>query len=227
MKGVFVTGTDTGVGKTRVSLGLLHALKARGLNTAAMKPVASGAAATPAGLRNEDALALQAAATLARPYALVNPYCFAPAIAPHLAAREAGTEIDLEKVRAAYAEVRRGADAVVVEGAGGWQVPLSETLEFPDLVRDLELPVILVVGMRLGCLNHALLSARAIRADRVELMGWVANAMDSGFERPEANLATLEAELDAPLLGRLAHAREADARSLAAALEDAAARLGA
>ena len=227
MKGVFVTGTDTGIGKTRVSVGLLHALRRAGFKTAAMKPVASGAERTSEGLCNDDALKLQAAATLARPYGLVNPYCFAPPIAPHLAAREAGMVIDLEQIRAAYGEICRGADAAVVEGVGGWQVPLSDTLELPDLVRELELPVILVVGLRLGCLNHALLTARAIQADGLSLLGWVANAIDSGFERPEANLATLEAELPAPLLGRLAHAPEADATSLAAALIGATARFGA
>ncbi|MGE5624890.1 MAG: dethiobiotin synthase [Bacillota bacterium] len=226
MKGVFITGTDTGIGKTRVSVGLLHALKRTGFKTVAMKPVASGATPGAEGLRNEDALALQAAATLKRPYELVNPYCFAPPFAPHLAAREAGTEIGLEKIRSAYEALCRDAGAVVVEGVGGWQVPLSETLELPDLVRELELPVLLVVGLRLGCLNHALLTARAIRADGAELAGWVANAIDSHYERPEANIATLEAELDAPLLGRLEYAPQADAATLAAALTEAGARIG-
>lgn len=224
-RGCFVTGTDTGIGKTRVSVGLLHALRKAQVPCVGMKPVASGAARTAEGLRNEDALALQAAASLRRPYDLVNPYCFAPPIAPHLAAREAGVEIRLETIRTAFDALTRDAGTVVVEGVGGWQLPLSETLELPDLVRELELPVLLVVGLRLGCLNHALLTARAVRADGLELLGWVANAIDPAFERPEANLATLEAELGAPLLGRLPHAPDAEAGVLAEALAEARTRL--
>jgi dethiobiotin synthetase len=220
-RGYFVTGTDTGIGKTRVSAGLLKAMSKAGIKCAGMKPVASGAEMTAEGLRNEDALALQAAASVNKPYAVVNPYCFAPPVAPHLAAREAQIEIGLEPIRAAYAELCLGADAVVVEGVGGWQVPLSETLELPDLVRELGLPVLLVVGMRLGCLNHALLTARAIRADGLELAGWIANAIDPDFPRPEANLATLGAALDAPLLGQLPHTPQARPEETAAALAEA------
>lgn len=222
MRGVFVTGTDTGIGKTRVSAGLLKAFGAAGLKSVGMKPIASGAEQTAEGLRNADALALQQAASLQRDYALVNPYCFAPPVAPHLAAREAAVEISLDVIRPAYAELCRGADAVVVEGVGGWQVPLSSGLEVPDLARDFGLPVLLVVGMRLGCLNHALLTARAIRADGLELAGWVANAIDPDFLRPEANLATLEAELGAPLLARLGHAPQAALAETAAGLAAAA-----
>jgi len=225
MKGYFVTGTDTGIGKTRVSAGLLKALSNAGMKSAGMKPVASGAEQTPHGLRNEDALALMAAASLKKPYAVVNPYCFAPPVAPHLAAREAQVEIEMDPIRAAYAELCRGADAVVVEGVGGWQVPLSAGLEVPDLTREFDLPVLLVVGMRLGCLNHALLTARAIRADGLELGGWVANGIDPDFQRPEANLATLEAELGAPLLARLEYAPKAPLAETAAGLAEAAAAL--
>ncbi|HEU5399597.1 MAG TPA: dethiobiotin synthase [Gammaproteobacteria bacterium] len=215
MYGCFITGTDTGIGKTRVSAGLLKAFTKLGRRTVGMKPVASGAAATPEGLRNDDALLLQSAASEKRAYRLVNPYCFAPAIAPHLAAMDAGVEVSMDTLRAAYAELWRGADTVVVEGVGGWQVPLSPLLELPDLARELELPVILVVGLRLGCLNHAALTARALAADGFALAGWVANAIDPAFERPEANLATLEAELRAPLLGRLAYAPKADVAAVA------------
>ena len=222
MRGVFVTGTDTGIGKTRVSAGLLRAFGNAGLKSVGMKPIASGAELTPEGLRNEDALALQQAASLKRGYALVNPYCFAPPVAPHLAAREAAVEISLDAIRPAYAELCRGADAVVVEGVGGWQVPLSSGLEVPDLARDFGLPVLLVVGMRLGCLNHALLTARAIRTDGLEFAGWVANAIDPDFLRPEANLATLEAELGAPLLARLGYAPKASFNETAAGLAEAA-----
>ena len=223
---MIITGTDTGIGKTRVTVGLLKAYARRGRKTVGMKPVASGATQTPAGLRNEDALLLQAAASERRTYDLVNPYCFAPAVAPHLAAMDAGAEISLDTIRSAYAELCKAADTVLVEGVGGWQVPLSPVLELPDLVRILDLPVILVVGIRLGCLNHALLTARALSADGLALAGWVANGIDPAFERPEANIATLEAELHAPLLARLPHAPSASPEALADALKPACARLG-
>jgi len=225
MHGFFITGTDTGIGKTRVAAGLLKAFGSMGRKTVGMKPVASGAAATSDGLRNEDALLLQAAASERRRYELVNPYCFAPAVAPHLAALEAGVEITLDTIRATYAELCQGAETVLVEGVGGWQVPLSPALELPDLARALDLPVIMVVGMRLGCLNHALLTARAIGADGLELAGWVANSVDPAFERPEANVATLEAELHAPLFARLPHAPIASPDSLLDALLPACRRL--
>jgi dethiobiotin synthetase len=225
VRGYFVTGTDTGIGKTRVSAGLLKALSESGLKTVGMKPIASGAEMTPAGLRNQDALQLQEAASLKRGYGLVNPYCFAPPIAPHIAALDTEVEIGLDTIRAAYAELCQDADAVVVEGVGGWQVPLSPSLELSDLARELELPVLLVVGLRLGCLNHAQLTARAIRADGLELAGWVANAMDADFQRPEANLATLAAGLQAPLLGQLPHAPDMHVDEVAALLKTAAAAL--
>jgi dethiobiotin synthetase len=221
MKGYFITGTDTGIGKTRVTAGLLKAFARTGRKTVGMKPVASGAVQTPEGLRSEDALALQAAASEKRRYSLVNPYCFAPPVAPHLAALEAGVEIHLDTIRTAYSELCKGADTVLVEGVGGWQVPLSPTLELPDLVRELELPVIMVVGMRLGCLNHALLTARALNADSLELAGWVANDIDPAFERPEANIASLEAELHAPLLTRMPYAPKASVDAVAKVLEAA------
>lgn len=225
MRGFFVTGTDTGIGKTRVTAGLLKAFASTRGKTVGMKPVASGASVTREGLRNDDALALQAAASEQRLYALVNPYCFAPPVAPHLAAMDAGVEINLETIVAAYGELCTGADTVLVEGVGGWQLPLSPTLELPDLVRELDLPVILVVGMRLGCINHALLTARAIQADGLELAGWVANAIDPAYERPEANIATLEAELHAPLLARLPYAPSESLDAVAEVLQPACRRL--
>jgi dethiobiotin synthetase len=225
MRGYFVTGTDTGVGKTRVAAGLLAAFSQRGLRTVGMKPVASGAVMTANGLRSDDALTLQAAANLRRPYDLINPYVFAPGIAPHLAAAEVGEEIRLPVIGAAFRELCEGADLAVVEGVGGWHVPLSAAASLPDLVRSLELPVVLVVGLRLGCLNHALLTARAVRADGLKLTGWIANAIDSGFERTEANLASLEQRLDAPLLGRLPHVPAAATGELGAVLASACERL--
>jgi dethiobiotin synthetase len=204
--GLFVAGTDTGIGKTFASVALLQALRARGLRASGMKPVASGCEATPAGLRNDDALALLAASDPAPAYADANPYAFAPPIAPHLAAREAGVEVALEPLREACARIASRADRVVVEGIGGWAVPLSTTHMQADLVHALGLPVVLVVGLRLGCLNHALLSVRAIAADRCRLVGWIANRIDPAMERAAENVAELRARIDAPLLGVLAHA---------------------
>ena len=204
-RGLFVTGTDTGVGKTWASVALLHALRARGLAATGMKPVASGCVATPAGLRNEDAEALIAASEPAPPYADCNPFALAEAIAPHVAAERAGMAITLAPIEAAYARLATRAERVVVEGAGGWMAPLAHDLMQADLARALGLPVILVVGLRLGGISHALLSARAIRADGCELVGWIANRIDPAMEQAEASLATLRARLDAPLLGVLAY----------------------
>lgn len=205
MSGVFVTGTDTGVGKTHASCALLAALRAHGLRTVGMKPVASGCEATPEGWRNEDALALIAASDPAPAYADCNPFAFAEPIAPHIAARATGTAIELATLRAAYARLAQGADRIVVEGVGGWLAPLSDSLMQADLARALELPVILVVGLRLGCLNHALLSARAIEGDGCRLAGWIANRIDPAMARAEENLATLRERIGAPLLGVLDH----------------------
>ena len=201
MKTWFVTGTDTGVGKTHAACCLARTLVARGERVAVMKPVASGCEPTPQGLRNEDALALMAAGNVAQAYEAVNPYAFAPAIAPHLAAAQAGVRIDPRRVQALAASVQ--ADQLLIEGAGGWCVPLSDELMFADLVRGLTLDVILVVGLRLGCLNHALLSARQISRDGFRLRGWVANRIDPEMPVWKENLATLEARLPAPLLAVL------------------------
>lgn len=198
MRSFFVTGTDTEIGKTFVSCRLIAALKASGQRVAPMKPIASGAEATAGGLRNEDAQQLIAAAGLELPYEDVNPYCFPPPIAPHLAAAEAGVAIDLAVIRAAFERLRQRADRVVVEGVGGWLVPLGDELLLPDLVRALDLPVVLVVGLRLGCLNHALLTARRIMDDGFPLVGWIANPIDPGMARREENVATLERWLPVP-----------------------------
>ncbi|HEX5123370.1 MAG TPA: dethiobiotin synthase [Rhodanobacteraceae bacterium] len=220
VRGVFVTGTDTGIGKTRASALLVRAQRACGRRAIGMKPVASGCRETSEGLRNEDAEALIAASDPAPPYALCNPYAFAPPIAPHIAAREAAVAVALDPIIAAYRTLAGMADRVVVEGVGGWAVPLSDALMQADLVRALDVPVVLVVGLRLGCINHALLSARAIRADGCVLAGWIANRIDPDMARDDENLATLSARIDAPLLGVLAHSsepRDADVETLAAA----------
>ena len=202
---LFVTGTDTGVGKTLASCTLLHALRARGLRAVGMKPLASGSDATPDGLRNEDALALQAASDPRPRYEDVNPYALPLPLAPELAARDAGIEVALAPMLAAHARLAAQSDVVVVEGVGGWAAPLSPSLDQADLVRALgdDVPVVLVVGLRLGCLNHAYLSARAIAADGCRLAGWIGTGVDPGMARIDDNRALLAARLQAPCLGWL------------------------
>lgn len=194
----FVTGTDTGVGKTFVTCALLHATRQRGLSAVGMKPVAAGVEEDG---RNEDVVRLLADSSIRPPLELVNPFLYDPPIAPHIAAREAGWPIEIETIRRALERLRRLADVVWVEGAGGFRVPLDEHYDTADLVRALALPVVLVVGMRLGCLNHALLTAEAITRRELVLAGWVANRIDPAMARFEANLETLAARLNAPLLG--------------------------
>ncbi|MFC5699596.1 dethiobiotin synthase [Pseudomonas sp. GCM10022186] len=200
----FVTGTDTEIGKTTIAAGLLHAARQAGLSTAAAKPVASGCEETAQGLRNGDALALLGECSLPLSYDEVNPLAFAPAIAPHLAAREAGIRLDVEALAAPVRRVlAKEADFSLVEGAGGWRVPLAGAASLSDLPIALGLPVILVVGVRLGCINHAVLTAEAILRDGLLLAGWVANVVDPQTSRLEENLATLAERLPAPCLGRV------------------------
>jgi dethiobiotin synthetase len=201
LSGYFITGTDTGVGKTAVALGLMQLLQTQGQVVAGMKPVASGCALTPAGLRNEDALQLQRQSSVELDYSLVNPYAFAPAIAPHIAAQQAGVQIEMDSIRSAFTRITRQVDVVVVEGVGGWEVPLTEHETLADLARLLRLPVILVVGLRLGCLNHALLSAAAISRAGLPLAGWVANRLPPQPDCVEENIKTLKSRISAPLLG--------------------------
>ncbi|MGA8277599.1 MAG: dethiobiotin synthase [Rhodanobacteraceae bacterium] len=216
---VFITGTDTGIGKTTISCALLLALRSRGLRASGMKPVASGCRATSLGLRNEDAEALIAAGNPAPRYDDCNPFALSEPLAPHLAARRDRTEISLARVSDAYDRLESNADCIVVEGVGGWSVPLSDELMQVDLVRVLELPVILVVGLRLGCLNHALLSARAIEADGCALLGWVGNRIDPSMDRPDENLATLRNRLRVPCLGVLPYFDDGDFRGAASCLD--------
>ena len=196
---IFITGTDTGVGKTLVARAVLLRLRAEGLTAAGFKPVAAGAARTGDGLRNDDALLLQAASAPGLDYAEVNPWCFEPPIAPHLAAQEAGVAIAAEALDAAHARLAARHDWVVTEGAGGWMVPLAPGLGFADWIERRRWPVLLVVGMRLGCINHALLSAEAIRR-RTRLVGWVANALPPVQDRLRGNIDSLRALRPEPLL---------------------------
>lgn len=201
---LFITGTDTEVGKTTIAAALLHAARRAGLSTAAAKPVASGCERTTDGLRNNDALALLGECSLSMRYEQVNPFAFEPAIAPHLAAREAGIELSVAKLLQPVRDMlEMGADFSVVEGAGGWRVPLAGRETLSDLSIQLGLPVILVVGVRLGCINHALLSAEAIARDGLHLAGWVANIVDPATSRLQENLETLTERLAAPCLGQV------------------------
>lgn len=199
MSSLFVTATDTGAGKTFVSCALLRAAQARGMRACGFKPVASGCERTPEGLRNEDALALQQAAGTREPYAAINPYAFEPAIAPHLAARDAGVDVDTARLNQAQAALAARHRLILVEGAGGWQVPLNERETFADWVSARQWPVLLVVGMRLGCINHALLSAESI-VRRAPLLGWVANALPPEMPYLAENIASLEQRMPAPRL---------------------------
>jgi dethiobiotin synthetase len=202
---VFIAGTDTGIGKTHAACTLLHALRLAGYRACGMKPVASGCAETTAGLRNDDALALQAASSTMLPYASINPIVLRDPLSPHLAAAHEGVEISLAPLCAAFDQLRAGHQCVVVEGVGGWLVPLAPQLFAADIAKQWRLPVILVIGLRLGCLNHALLSARAIAADGCHLLGWIGNCIDPAMNALEENLATLERLLPSPCLGVLPH----------------------
>ncbi|WP_445937754.1 dethiobiotin synthase [Pseudomonas sp.] len=206
----FVTGTDTEIGKTTIAAGLLHGARLAGLSTAAAKPVASGCVRTVDGLRNDDALALLGECTLTLRYEEVNPRAFEPAIAPHLAAREVGVLLDVAALQGpVQAILDKHADFTLVEGAGGWRVPLAGQASLSDLAIALQLPVILVVGIRLGCINQALLTAEAILRDGLTLAGWVANLVDPHTSRLEDNLATLAERLPAPCLGYVPRLAEA------------------
>jgi len=216
--GFFVTGTDTGVGKTLVACALLYAFAARGLAAVGMKPVAAGAEAVDGVLRNEDVEQLRAASNVAAPGDVVNPYSFAPPIAPHIAAAGAGDTIDLEHIARCYARLAALADVVIVEGVGGFCVPLGPVTDIAQLAARLALPVVLVAGMRLGCLNHALLTAEAIAVRGLTLAGWVANHIDPHMAAADENVRALEERLAAPLVCRIAyaaHATHIEPRSIA------------
>lgn len=220
--GLFVTGTDTGVGKTIVAAGLVRALGYAGLRVAGLKPIASGADRTAEGLRNEDALALAAASTVRLPYDTINPWCFEPAIAPHLAAREAGVAISPADMVDWYQRASAGLDLAVVEGAGGWRVPLGPDGFLSDLPERTGMGVLLVVGLRLGCLNHARLTFEAIAsAGRCRFVGWIGNRIDPEFARLEDNLDSLQQLLGTPPLAILPPLAPPDAANCAARLDAA------
>ncbi|HUX89549.1 MAG TPA: dethiobiotin synthase [Gallionellaceae bacterium] len=208
----FVTGTDTGVGKTLASCALLHAFAAQGKRVAGMKPVAAGCDED--GL-NEDVKNLRAATNILATLGQINPYSFIHPVAPHIAAYNAGVRINFDRILESYYELESQAELVIVEGAGGFQVPLNDTQDSADLTIAFGLPVIVVVGMRLGCLNHALLTVRAINDCGLKCAGWVANVLDPGMAALDENILALQQRIDAPLLGIMPHQATPDAREIA------------
>jgi dethiobiotin synthetase len=213
-QGFFVTGTDTGVGKTLIACALLRAFARTGKSAVGMKPVAAGREAG----RWADVEALAHASTVSARPQIANPYAFEPAIAPHIAAELAGLQIDLEAIARAYEELSRMAEVVVVEGAGGFLVPLNATQTGADLAMRLGLPIVLVVGMRLGCLNHALLTRRQIEESRLRCAGWVANCILNDMPHLEGNIRALEQRLDCPLLGVVPFRKDPSAAQASALL---------
>ena len=201
MSAYFIAGTDTGVGKTLIATTLISHLVATGQRVAAMKPVAAGCVQTEEGWLNDDVAQLRQAANVALPLSLINPYAFEPAIAPHIAAQQAGVEIDLARIEQAFRAIAAQADSVIVEGVGGFLAPLNRKQTAADMVQRLNLPVILVVGMRLGCLNHALLTLEAIQHRGITLAAWIANRVDPTMPAFEENLASLRERISAPLWG--------------------------
>ena len=217
MADYFVTGTDTDIGKTLVCEALLHKAAQQGLRTIGLKPLAAGAVDTGQGLQNEDALRLQQAATIKLPYSQVNPVALAEAIAPHIAAQKAGKVLSASRLAGfVRGAMMQSADLRLVEGAGGWLVPLNPREMLSELPRQLQLDVILVVGMKLGCLNHALLTARAIAADGLNLAGWVATQVDADMPVSEENLASLKSLLPAPCLGYIPYQADIDGEKASA-----------
>jgi dethiobiotin synthetase len=218
-RGVFVAGTDTGVGKTLVTCALLHGFAALGLRAVGMKPVAAGAVRRKGSWHNDDVAQLIAASSVKVNPSLINPYCFAPAVAPHIAAAEAGVTIRTATIAAHYSRLARVADVVVVEGVGGLLVPLGHRSCASGIPLRLGIPVVLVIGLRLGCLNHALLTVDALQSRGLRLAGWIASRIDPRMSRQVQNLDTLRQRIGAPLLGILPHRRSPRADRLSRTLD--------
>jgi len=217
-KTYFVTGTDTDVGKTLVAAGLLMAAKKQGLTTLAIKPIAAGCESTPQGLRNDDALQLIGQITAQLSYEQVNPVALVPAIAPHIAAQQSGQTLALScLIDHCRRVLEKPADMALIEGAGGWRLPLNDSEYLSGLPQKLDIPVILVVGMKLGCLNHALLTIEAIANDGLQVAGWVANSLQTNMSCFEENLQTLKNRINAPLLGVVPYLENESDRVVSAA----------
>ena len=204
----FITGTDTDVGKTYIASTLVKHFCQQGLQAVGMKPVAAGAELVNGRLLNSDVIELIKASNVDADLALINPYVFAPAIAPHIAAEQAAIKVSLDNIQQSFDALQAKADVVVVEGAGGFRVPINRQETMADLAVKLNLPVILVVGVRLGCINHALMTAGSIRAAGLNLVGWVANRIDPNMPAIEENIATLKALIKAPCIADVAWGEE-------------------
>lgn len=216
----FITGTDTEVGKTFTSCVLLEAFKQQGLKTLALKPLAAGCETVDGELRNDDAQQLMQHMTESLPYDQVNPYALVEPMAPHLAAQREGRRLLVSRIAGMVrGSLMQPADVTLVEGAGGWYVPLNDHETLADLVREVQLPVIMVVGMRLGCLNHAILTARAVQRDGLRMAGWVANCIDPDMPVLQENIDTLKRLLSAPCLGVIPHQTSPDFAKLASAVQ--------
>jgi dethiobiotin synthetase len=218
-QGFFITGTDTGVGKTLIATALVHGFAQSGKRVIGMKPVAAGAALQDGQLLNDDVVQLIAASNVEAPLSLINPYVFEPPVAPHIAAAEAGISMSISKLKSDFESLNDAADIVVVEGAGGFLVPLNSSEDMADLAIALDLPVVLVVGMRLGCLNHALLTVAAIEARGLRLAGWIANRIDPEMTNFSENLESLKQRITAPCLGVVSYSNSMDFRQVSAYLE--------
>ena len=219
MTGFFITGTDTDVGKTIVTLGLMAGLKHKQASVLGMKPVASGCERTKQGLRNEDALKIQSMGSFEVPYEHINPYAYEPAIAPHIAAAKIGETIVLEKIESSCKYLMNQTEHLVVEGVGGWRVPLGGNKDISDLAKALKFPIILVVGLRLGCINHALLSAEAIERDGVQFRGWVANQVEDNYADQGLTLECLKEKISVPMLGQIPYMDKPSAEQSALCLD--------
>lgn len=202
-KGIFITGTDTGIGKTWVAAGVIRLLKEQGLHVLGMKPVATGARLTEEGWVNDDALCLRQHSSEMLDYTTINPWVFEPAVSPHIAAAEAGCSLDVNRIAEACWALAEKTDFLVVEGVGGWEVPLNPHQSVADLAVRLGFPVILVVGIRLGCINHGVLTARAIARCPVYCAGWIANLIDPLLAYPDRNVETLKSLIECPMLAAL------------------------
>lgn len=217
--GFFITGTDTGVGKTVVTAGLLKHFKNQGYSTAALKPLATGGINTPDGWRNEDVMAIHAECSLPLTDQEINPFSFVPAIAPEIAAKEVGVTLTVEKTTQACEPIfNKNADITIVEGVGGWMVPISEDETMADFALSLKLPVIVVIGMRLGCINHALLTRAAVLERKLLIAGWVANCIEPNMPYLKENIETLKKQFEEPLLGVVPFMSEPDMATVAKSL---------
>lgn len=212
-KDFFITGTDTGVGKTWATIALMHYFKEQGLTVVGMKPVAAGCEWLDGQLKNEDALLIQQNASIALEYEEINPYAFEMPVSPHLA--DNGDFVKLDKIEQSFERLKNKADVVIVEGVGGWLAPLNQEFDIADLAKILQIPVIMVVAIRLGCINHARLTFQAIQVSNIECAGWLAMCVDPAMQKQAENIETLKNKISAPFLGELPFIAEMDFEILA------------